>query len=174
MDSKFTEWLKLSTQQLLWLLLFSSLVLSVLSFAPDSALATFGLRDFRAEYRTWIGLSWLFAFSGLVIWVGRSVYQWAKSKITIRQHIQKMQQRLHNLTPDERDILRGYIADNTRTQNLRTDSGVVNGLVTERILYRSSQIGTLYRIDHNINPLAWDYLKKHPELLVNLKNSRDS
>ncbi len=168
MDSKITEWLKLSAQQLSWLLLFSSLVLSVLSLAPDSALVAFGLRDLRAEHRTLIGLLWLLSFSGLVIWVGKSAYQWAKSKITIWRNIQRLQQRLHNLTPGERDILRGYIAGNTRTQSLRIDSGVVQGLVAERILYRSSQVGNIERFDYNIHPSPWDYLKKHPELVANL------
>jgi hypothetical protein len=164
--SKIIEWLRLSTQQLFWLFLFSSVVLSLLSFAPDTALDALGLGDFRAAYRTWIGLLWILSFCGLVVTVVKSVYHCTSSVVIKRQNLKRLQERLRNSTPPERSILRRYIEGNTRTQKLAIDDGVVQGLMSEKILYRSSQVGDIMmRFDHNIQPWAWDYLKKHSELV---------
>jgi hypothetical protein len=64
---KFIELLKLSTQQLFWLCLFSSVVLSLLRFLTEESLESLGLRDFRTEYQTIIGLLWILSLSGLVV-----------------------------------------------------------------------------------------------------------
>jgi Super-infection exclusion protein B len=43
---------------------------------------------------------------------------------------------------------------------------VVNGLVSETVLYRSSNMSALgTTFPFNIQPWAWDYLNEHPELL---------
>jgi hypothetical protein len=92
---------------------------------------------------------------------------WTKDAITSRRRIKYRQKRLHRLTPAERAILRKYIIKDTRSQDLSLQDGVAQGLVLERIIYRPlPSIGDVRRgFPHNIQPWAWDYLKKHPELL---------
>ncbi|MDA0988382.1 MAG: superinfection exclusion B family protein [Chloroflexi bacterium] len=170
---KIIEWLKLSTQQLLWLLLFSSIVLGLLIFASDSALAALGLSGLRADYRTLIGLLGILSFSGLIVTVGKSASQFAKSEIVQRQNLKRRQERLRNLTPPERTILRKYIEENTRTQYLSINDGVVQGLIAETILYQSSRVSVWeLAFAHNVQPWAWDYLNRHPELVKETKESR--
>ena len=172
--TKILDWLKSSTTHLFWLLIFSSVVLSLLSFAPDNILAALGLRDFRTDYRTWIGLTWILSFSGLVVTVSKSVSQWAKSEITWRQNLKRGQERLHNLTPHERAVLRPYIEKNTRTRTLGIDDGVVQGLVAEEILYRPSHVSRHnVSFDHNMQPWAWAYINRHPGLVEGTEEGRD-
>ena len=55
--TKIADWLKLSSEQLLGLLAVSTLMLSVLIWAPDGLLENLGLRHFREEYRMWLRLA---------------------------------------------------------------------------------------------------------------------
>lgn len=78
---------------------------------------------------------------------------------------------LQRLSAEEKAYLRGYILDNTKTQYFEVTDGVVQGLVAAKILYRSASITGRYSksyipmIAYNIQPWAWEYLNKHPELL---------
>ena len=78
------------------------------------------------------------------------------------------QKRLHDLTGKEKKILRAYIENETRSLQLPITSGVVNGLVSENIIYRSSSVGegVGMKFAHNIQPWAREYLKENPELLA--------
>jgi hypothetical protein len=164
--TKAIEWLKLSTPQLFWLSLFSSVVLSLLGFAPEDALGALGLHDFRTEYRTGIGLLWILSLSGLVVTAGKSAFEWIKAEITFTRRIRRLQKRLHRLTLPERAILRKYIMQDTHTQYLSLRDGVAQGLVQKRIIYHPlNSFGDVSSLPHNIEPWAWEYLKKHPELL---------
>ena len=163
--TKVIEWLKLSIQQLFWLLLFSSVVLSLLVFTPDNVLGALGLRGFRTEYRMWVGLSavgfWILSFSGLVVIGGQSISQWGKRAIGRRGR----KRRLHSLTQEERGVLRGYIAEDKRTQYFDISDGVVQGLFLEGILFKPSNISSYITMAYNIQPWVWDYLNKHPDLV---------
>lgn len=71
-----------------------------------------------------------------------------------------------NLTPQEKKIMNIYISKETRTQNMHLEYGAKNDLVRHHIIYRSSDVGrqnTGFSFD--IQPWAWEYLKKHEELL---------
>jgi hypothetical protein len=77
--------------------------------------------------------------------------------------------RLHRLTIEEKQILRGYVEGQTRSMNLNVSSGIVNGLVGESIIYRASNLSNpmagFMAFSYNIQPWAWDYLNKHRDLL---------
>ena len=72
---------------------------------------------------------------------------------------------MHDLTPDERQVLRVYLESDTRTQYLDVQDGVAQGLAQARIIYRASNMGTLTTFAFNVQPWAWDYLRAHRELL---------
>jgi hypothetical protein len=44
-------------------------------------------------------------------------------------------------------------------------NGTVNALQKERIIIRGSSLGSITGFDYIIQPWAWEYLNKHPELL---------
>ena len=83
-----------------------------------------------------------------------------------------MTKRLHSLTEDEKQILRFYIAENTRANTLRIEDGVVQGLISDRIIYQSASLGSILDgFAHNINDFAWDYLHVNPHLLEGTTNT---
>lgn len=160
------EWLKLPTQHLVTIFLFLVLVFGVLIFASDGILDDLGLRDFRSDYRGLLGLGLIFSSTALVV----RFITWALEPFTDalkeRRSLKRRHQRLHDLTPRERTMLRPYINDQTRTQYLNPGSGIVSGLASVRIIYRASNMGDYNSLPYNLQPWAWDYLNKHPELLA--------
>lgn len=71
--------------------------------------------------------------------------------------------RLHQLTYDEKLVLKGYIDGQTRTQYLDINDGITAGLEAARIIYRASTISTgMFRFPYNITDAAWDYLNENP------------
>ena len=73
--------------------------------------------------------------------------------------------RLQALNPEEKRLLSYYINNQTRSQSLDIKSGTVNALEVEKIICRGSSLGTYDGFDYIIQPWAWEYLIKHPELL---------
>ena len=142
------------------------LAASGLLFAPQSFLATLGLDSLVTQYRGYLGAAWLFFAALLIVAAVRAVAQPAKKKVKELLWVAGRQKRLHRLTPQERQLLQRYIGGNTRTQNLNMEDGVVGGLEAEKMIYRASNISHAYTtFAYNIQPWAWDYLHKHPELL---------
>ena len=164
--SKLTEWLKLTSEQLLGLLLFVSTVLGALLFAPTGWITALGLQDISDEYKSIFGLALLLCVSLLIVrsvlWLSRYILGRFKEK----RRMETMRRRLHSLTPRERDILRRYIEEETRTQYLDITDGVVRGLRSEAIIYQSANISVGHTVfAHNIQPWAWDYLTENPNLV---------
>jgi len=159
---KYLEAVKLSPKYLTPVVFVSGFLL----FAKREILGVFGLADFSAKYRPYIGGVFLLA-TALVLshWL-ISLYGWFANRRLWSGRIKRSSKRLHNLTHEEREILREYVGRNTRTQYLHLENGVASGLELEHIIFRSSNVGNL--MDgwaYNIQPWAWDYLNEHPELL---------
>ena len=75
--------------------------------------------------------------------------------------------RLHQLTDDEKAILRRYITANSRTQELDPSNGAVSALARDRVLTTVTQVRAAS--DHwayVLQPWVWTYLKDRPELLA--------
>lgn len=165
---RLVEILKLSPRYLfLPMLLVSGFAL----FAPANILDFLGLTIFASQYRSYLGAAFLVAAACITVSTVHSVYGWAHDSITYKRNTTQRQanwrQRLHRLTEEEKELLRGYIQDGTRTQNLPIDSGIVSGLVHEGVIYRASDVGSLLQgFAFNIQPWAWDYLNSHADLLV--------
>ena len=167
--SKIADLLKLLPTYLLPM----ALVSGFLVFAPDDVLADFGIQGFRSDFRPWIGIVFLAYASVLLTRGGNDSFSWVKKKIVLRKSVERMQKRMNDMTPAEENILRKYVTEETRTQRLRVSDGVVQGLVQAGVLYRSTTVGDTGPggppvFDYNIQPWAWDYLWKHPELLSSL------
>ncbi len=162
--SKLVEWIKLSPKYLLPI----SLVSGILLFAGEFLLEKFGLNLFVNNFRPWIGIVFLMATSLIFIDILYQVSSWLKSRYTNTRSQKKRFERLQNLTPEEKDVLLSYLIHNTRTQYFPINDGVVLGLELEKILFKSSNIGDPDNWSFNVQPWAWELLKKHlNELFTN-------
>ena len=74
----------------------------------------------------------------------------------------------------EREVLAKYVAEDTTTLAFEIRDGVVNGLVGKGVLFRSSSLTNpmSYDLDTNIQPWAWEYVKKHAGLLKGIKPTK--
>ncbi|RZF20652.1 hypothetical protein DAY19_11750 [Halobacteriovorax vibrionivorans] len=77
---------------------------------------------------------------------------------------------LKTLSDEEKELLKEFIYGNTKSKSFLLNSGVVQGLVAHKIIYRSGSISTNVTIrgpyfEFNIQPWAWQYLNKNPHLL---------
>jgi hypothetical protein len=165
---KVTDWIKLSPKYLLPI----SLATGFIVFAKAEWLQPLGLTDLRVKYLPWIGAIFLLSTVLLLSHAAFKLFSWVQFRISMKRGLKGAKERLHNLTGEEREILRGYIGNGTKTQLLDIQSGVVNELEEVFIIYRSSNIGNLRGWSYNIQPWAWDYLNKHLELLFSNEELR--
>jgi Super-infection exclusion protein B len=159
---RLVEWIKLSPGHLVPLSLFTGFLL----FAPERWLAVFGLVGFVSQWRPYFGAVFLLSTALLLGAALVSAWGMVKQKRTEAAFLRGRWERLHHLSEPEKEILRGYIEAQTRTQYLSMADGVVGGLGAERIIYRASSLGQSFDyFAYNIHPWAWEYLNAHPKLL---------
>ena len=131
-------------------------------FAPQSLLEALHISYSSHDYRDIAGFVFLISGCALLEKVWNTI-KTSRSKAKSRKKVIK---RLHALTQKEKDILLGYIFFDTRTQRFDDRDGVVNGLIAAGVLIRHSLYGSIVSgFDVNITDVAWEYLKKNPDLL---------
>lgn len=162
--SKFLDWIKLSPRHLAALAIASGFLL----FARDKWLETIGLSEFAPKYKAYIGIIFLLACALLASQILSWLYLRVSERRKWARKIKNATKHLNSLTEEEKGMLRGYIESSSRTQYLPIGSGVVRGLEWDMILIQASDIGDLEDWPYNIQPWAWDYLHKHPEILNSL------
>lgn len=165
--NSFLEFLKLAPRYLVAV----AIVTGVLLFFPASWLEKISLYGFANDYRQWLGFAFLISTTLWVVTIALSTWEAIAGKLlqrSVRQHVIR---RLTSLTEDEKQILRYYLAKNTRANMLKVDDGVVQGLVVDRIIYRSTSMGNILEgFAHNITDFAWDHLHANPKLLNGTTN----
>lgn len=161
--SKIIEWVKLPTK--VWVTIATACALVL--FTDDNFNDFLGIKEFVKLYRPYIGVIFLVSFVFTIVNV--SEYNWKKFRrwSNTRNRIKYTKKRLHNLTEGERKILRYFLLNNSHSQQILLDDGDAKELEVYKIISRSSSIGSLtYGFTFNIQPWAWDYLHKHPELIL--------
>lgn len=159
---QFLNWIRLSPKYLLALALAAVFLLLM----PEDIAESIGLQKFITEQKPWIGLVALVSVALLsahgLVWLGCFGKDFYKSR-----KLQKAwKANLKDLTPEEKDILARYILNQTKSRKLDPQSGIVNGLCDSGIIYPAGKFGTLYGgLAYNLQPWAWQELKKHPEYL---------
>ncbi len=164
----FLEFLKLAPRYLIAL----GVMAAILLFADDKFLQSIGVFEFTRDNRSALGLT-LVATSALFLTslIGDGATLFKKWWLKRRRYLQ-IADRLQRLTEDEKQILRFYIAENTRANTLRVDDGIVQGLKASGIIHLSASMGNVLEgFAHNINDFAWDYLHAHPDLLSGTTNT---
>lgn len=162
------EWLKISSVHFLAI----TIATGALIFGPGYLITSLGLIGFVKAFRMWIGFVFLISLSILLARMGANIFEFAKKRIKQSRTLKQWQKRLHNLTPDECEVLAGYINNNTRTQYFQPENGVIQGLAAENIIKPAASVGNVISgFAYNIQPWAWKYLKNNPELLGELVHS---
>jgi hypothetical protein len=143
-----------------------ALVSGILLYFPDAFLDGLGVLAFKKSHHQWIGITFLVSLVLFVI--DRSLRFSEKIRDGNRkaEQITRQVKRLYCLTEEEKQILRFYIGKLTRTNYLKMDDGVVQGLVSCGIIFRVAAIGNMRDgFAYNISDLSWDHLNENPGLL---------
>ncbi|WP_166212979.1 super-infection exclusion protein B [Cognatiluteimonas telluris] len=160
--SQALGWFKLP-QRVLWaLLLIAGLVL----WGPGWFVSGLGLEAFIATYRMWLGVVFLLFLAATlptpIQWVATKAWEWLKE----RRGMKARRARLHDLSSDEKEVLRYYLTNNVRTQTLDCADGIAPALERAWIIYRASNVSQGYTdFAYNIQQWALDYIREHPEVL---------
>jgi hypothetical protein len=167
--SKRVEWLKLSPRYLLPVAMITGFLL----FAPNNILDILGLVDLIKQYRPYIGGALLISLGLLLSNILAMLFDFTRQRSEKSKRLKQMRKRLHNLTEEEKALLRGYVERQSRTQYFDMENGVARGLEAERIIFQASNIGRIDSWAYNIQPWAWTYLSGRPELLKSSKISNN-
>jgi hypothetical protein len=124
-----------------------------------------GLVEFRQRFLPYIGGVTLISATLLLTHGVAALFDSLKRKRAARKELKSFQERLHSLTPAEKEALRPYIREEVNTRTFVINDGVAGGLVGKGILYRSSNTALFMYFPYNLQTWARDYLKEHPEWL---------
>jgi hypothetical protein len=143
-------------------------------FAPARFLTRLKLEFFIKSYQPYIGAAFLLSVASLAAHLFYWFYPYVLGWLAAHYLMRKGYKRLHRLTPDEKEILRDFVLNQTRATKLRSDSSPVLGLETAKILWRPQQIvqpkidyrtnEVFYLITFQVSDWAWDYLLAHSSL----------
>ena len=161
------EFLKLSPRYL-----FSVAIISgALLFFSERWLERIGLDNFAKTNRQWLGLTFLVSTILWFVSIISNCWAWVRDKLFQHRVEQSIINKLNNLTEDEKQILRYYLAKNTRANMLKVDDGVVQGLVSDSIIYCSASMGNILEgFAHNITDFVWVYIHANPHVLEGTTN----
>ena len=160
------NWVK-TPKRLAWPLVIVS---ALLLWGPDAFKSGLGLELFIDEYRKWFGIVFLFFFviglQPVVQYISRKI----KEKYETYEIVKKAKEKINDLTPGEKSILRYYIENNTRTQDLSIQNGDVSKLISDGFIYCASQVSYggmrgSFTFPVNITDWTWNYLRQHPKVL---------
>ena len=163
---KLKEWLTMGVVPLGGVVVASGIVL----FAPNALLLVFGLDSVVADIRPYLGGAFILSFSLLLCMFGKGVWDsvlrgYIRDTLAVRMHLRE----LRGLTEDEKQRLRPYIEQQTRSHVFSMHGGVAMGLQQRGIIIRISSIGlpgSSFAFPFQIQPWAWEYLNEHPDLLA--------
>lgn len=156
--SKILDAIKLSPKYLVPV----SLVAGFLLFSPDKSIEKLGLLQFKDDYVSWIGVTFLISLSLVGTHFGVALFNWGAGKSFSLKTRFKQWKKLRSLNQVEKEILRYYFINNTTTQTLDSEDLFVYDLVTSRVIdHQFSILNSIY----SINPWVLNYLRKHQNLM---------
>lgn len=136
---------------------------SALLFIPDEWLNRISLLAFKTMHSETIGLAFLVSAIATLI----QLALWFKNDLWDEFWFRKnMEKQLHELTPPEKQIMCGYVLNQTRTQYFPLSDGIITGLGKAGILYRPNGAGEYMRYPCNIHPWAYKYLIQNEHLIL--------
>lgn len=121
------ECLKLTPRYLIAIGLVAGLIL----FGSDDFRKILGLTKFAEDNRFILGILFLSSIALLLVAIAGGGWNKVQRWWWERKAFKCITERLDRLTEDEKQILRYYVAKNTRSNCLSIEDGVVNGLVAD-------------------------------------------
>lgn len=155
------EWLKESPRYILPILLASGVIL----FLPVNLLEPIGLDTLRKEAKPYLGFAFVLSMCVLLGRAIASIAEWCRRKYMHHQAVGDSLRHLHRLTEVEKEVLRFYLEEKTRTITWNLENGVVRGLVSVGILAPAVPTGDIFEYPFNMSVHAWEYLQAHPDLI---------
>jgi hypothetical protein len=159
--SKLFELLKIPIEHRIGAFVVSAAIVLL----PDKWLTAAGVLQYREKGKPYFWLLFILVTISLIA----AIVGVIKFKIQGYCFKRSSQKRLLLLTTDEKNVLRRYIEGETRSLYLDIGSPLVQGLVDEKIIYRSTNISSPMHgfgaFGFNIQPWAWEYLNDHRDLL---------
>ena len=182
------SWLKLP-KNLAWPL---NIVSGLLLWGPTDFKEGLGLQPFIDTYRDWIGIVFLFFLIIGLQSIVSFLYEITIDSFRERKRKEetdklataakeeaerqaraideKSIQDIRSLTGVEKAILRHFLANDTRTQDLDYQNGNVSKLTSLGLIYRASSVSYggsrgSFTFPYNISDWAWTYIHEHPEVL---------
>lgn len=172
--NNLTDWAKFSPR----ILLAFTIICGAFLFGDSDIFITLGLEYIQAQFRPYFGIGFLF-FGSLLISFPISegikfLYKKLKTKVEQQQRRKIVKDWLLQLTPSQKEILRKFIINDTRSYSLNYEDGSVTELMNAGIIYLPTSISIFKRFprqgnglytDFNIQPWVFKYLKDHLELI---------
>lgn len=151
-----------------------SIICWAVYFLPPKLLNNLDLLDLWLNGRKWVFVIGLFS----TIWfmagaffdlIAKSNIKWSASMEARKTKIAR-EKVLMSTSNVEKEVIARYLSDDTTTFAFDYRDGIVNGLVSKGILYRSSQASNpmSMNFDFNIQPWVWEYLKDHSDFLKDI------
>lgn len=150
------KWIRESVRPVVVLLVVSALAL----FSPHSWLTNIGIADWLQRYRPWT----LLFFTGSLVWLGTFPIESQYNQWQAKRYLKR-------LTEDERNVLKPFILNAKKTQSFAMNLAVARHLTKAHVLTESSTIDVHGHVVFEINPGAFSYLMRRPELVGVAKNS---
>ncbi len=162
------EALKLSPRKLVAI----SAVLGFLLLAKPEWREVLGVSALVENHRAVMGVGFLVAVALLLADLGTHLARKVRHTLA-RSHLKRrVLQRLRTLSEDEKQILRFYVAQNTRTNSLRIDDAVAQGLAADGVIALAGNFGNaLDGFPYRIADVVWSELQKEPGLLDGSTNT---
>lgn len=137
---------------------------------PDAFKAGLGLDLFIDEYRIWVGVAFLFFLATGLMPIFPWLFQFTKNKKKEHQIHSQFIKYLQKLTDEEKSVLRLFIDNETKTQDLNIQNGVVGRLMKISFLELGFNVSYgghrgSYTFPVNIQDWLWEELKKNPEYI---------
>lgn len=160
------NWVKLP-QRAAWPIVF---VTGLLLWGPELINTGLGLDLFIEEYRIWVGVAFLFFLATGLLPVFPWLFETAANRHKERRFLRQQLRFLGKLTQDEKGVLRLFIDNGTKAQDLNIQDGVVRRLMKIRFLHLAYTISYGGRKGSHTFPVAiddwvWDEIKRSPEYL---------
>ncbi len=160
------EYLKFLISQTPKVLLGISIFCAVAILMPDQLLHRIGFLPYTGSIRQYLLIALLLSSSLLLSHFIFSLFPVLKGRFNGKVIIHRGKKRLKQLTQAEKEILRGYIQNDTMTQTFDCTNGAVLALEYEHIIYRASALSQEFTdFPYNIQPWARKYLRRNQNLI---------
>lgn len=139
---------------------------SLLLFGPDSLLELIGLTEFLRANHSIIGGIWLGSFCLLLGHLSSKLESMVVPYLKEKRRIKLLKRRVTNLSNSEKEALRSFFENNSKTQPFDMSHGVIGGLEALGVVFRSSNIsvGEMF-FAYTLQPWAWTHFGENPELI---------